>query len=756
MIIKRLYIKNFLSVGNNPIEIIFDNLKNIVLIKGSNKDTKGSNGSGKSVIIEAMMFALSGKTLRKLTNEGIVNNFTGKDCHIEIEYDNVKIIRTIKPNTVKLFVDNIERTAASSVETKKLIDQTVGLNFETLASILVFGQHNIISFLDAGEPEKREIIENLMNLKEYNVFEEKARKLLRDTKEQVNVLTAEHNAYESNYTSQNKLLSEQQNKLNLFKTQINSDILQIEKEIGNIPDLDHIKMLWKSYDEQIAEKSTLEAKLLSINNELSDINHNINALNANKQKEAESKHNLLEIFNKAKLDLDSLEVNKYNKWNELGVPKNNLILQKEKQLSDLESQYNSLLIAKPPVDYLASTKILENDINSKKQQIKDITNKTLSKGTCPTCYGEVDPNNSLNVIETIKNSLLVLETELDSIQKNNAELLSNFKQLNEKQVQTAFDEINALKAHINEEKEYIAELKQTLKDEYIVNKDKCNVNIEKAQTDLDAFDKLLEEKYSIDIQKNNKLKEKLLINITEIKVDLQLLAHINKPNILLEDVKLLENKKQQLVEKKQLKQQELLNNNYFDVIKSIENHINEIKNNIEQSLSNIKSKEKDCIYYDFWVKGMGKNGIKSFVVDQIVPTLNNQINFWLDVIYSGSISVFFDKFFNVIIKNNSSGHEMVFGQGSGGERRRIDIAIMLAFRQVMNISCGKDINVLCLDEICDTLDDSGVYRVYETILELSKNNKVLIITHNPTLLNLLTNADSIHIEKENGISRLVN
>jgi DNA repair exonuclease SbcCD ATPase subunit len=126
----------------------------------------------------------------------------------------------------------------------------------------------------------------------------------------------------------------------------------------------------------------------------------------------------------------------------------------------------------------------------------------------------------------------------------------------------------------------------------------------------------------------------------------------------------------------------------------------------------------------------------------------------MQLMYQNSISVKFDKYLNVSLINNGSGHEMVFGQGSGGERRRIDLAVMLGFRQIMKLTTGKDINVVYFDEVAENLDDEGVYRLHEAILDISKNSHVYVISHNPTLSQLLQSVTTLNVVKQGGCMKI--
>lgn len=165
MKINRIEIKNFYSIRD--IKINFDNHSGIVLIEGKNKDIGGSNGSGKSSIIEAVVWGIFGRTIRKSTEEALINVYDTKNCSVQITLNNnITIHRSKKPTFLKFFVGEEDKTQDSSLKTQELIENILNSNYKTFLASTIFGQHNNVDFIDASPEDKRLIIKNFLNLDE--------------------------------------------------------------------------------------------------------------------------------------------------------------------------------------------------------------------------------------------------------------------------------------------------------------------------------------------------------------------------------------------------------------------------------------------------------------------------------------------------------------------------------------------------------------------------------------------------------------
>ena len=179
MKIKELTIQNFYSICN--LTLNFEEHKGLVVIKGKNLDSGGSNGSGKSAIIEALCFGLTGKTIRKSTEDALVNNVAKKHCMVtlflEAEGKNLKVIRQKKPSKLQLFEEGEEITRATQAQTQETLNNLLNTNYKVLMASMFFGQSNDINFLDCSPDDKRNIIRHFLNLDEMFIMRDKIKSL---------------------------------------------------------------------------------------------------------------------------------------------------------------------------------------------------------------------------------------------------------------------------------------------------------------------------------------------------------------------------------------------------------------------------------------------------------------------------------------------------------------------------------------------------------------------------------------------------
>lgn len=200
--------ENFLCFGAKPVEIDLTKLGRIVVVKGENLDTNpknadgDSNGAGKSSVPEIPIYTLFGKTIRrpkKLGHGEVINFKTGKKLRTETRWDKYRVVRTRKPDTLRVWESedgvwdkSTEITRGGIPATQELIHEILGLTYETFVNVSVFSDDNSMSFLELDGPAKREIVENLLSLDKYRAYAENVKTLRNTTKNAVKLLSTEY------------------------------------------------------------------------------------------------------------------------------------------------------------------------------------------------------------------------------------------------------------------------------------------------------------------------------------------------------------------------------------------------------------------------------------------------------------------------------------------------------------------------------------------------------------------------------------
>jgi len=208
MKINKIEINNFYSIKN--VKFSFDKHEGIVLIEGINKDTGGSNGSGKSALLEAVVWGLFGKTIRKSTEEALINNKEKKNCSVKITVnDDIVIERGRKPVYLRLHQGDKELTRDNALSTQAFIDELLQTNYKVFLASTVFGQQNNIEFINATPEDKRIIIKNFLNLDELFTLRDSVKRLKSEYSQTVknqNAIILEHEKSITSFDKKIKVL----------------------------------------------------------------------------------------------------------------------------------------------------------------------------------------------------------------------------------------------------------------------------------------------------------------------------------------------------------------------------------------------------------------------------------------------------------------------------------------------------------------------------------------------------------------------
>lgn len=220
---------------------------------------------------------------------------------------------------------------------------------------------------------------------------------------------------------------------------------------------------------------------------------------------------------------------------------------------------------------------------------------------------------------------------------------------------------------------------------------------------------------------------------------------------------LLQQKIQQFKDQIFEKKKELEGESPFkEIMENDEEELKKATNAVAEKETEVKSLEAELPYYDYWITGFGDNGIRKWIVDGIIPELNNRINYWLQFLIDNKITLKFDNELNEKIERNPpDGDPYIYFAMSTGQRRRLNLAVSQAFAHIMSISSGSVPSILFLDEISTNVDPVGNIGIYNMICELSEDRQVFVTTHDADLLRMLQTTDVLNLVHENGFTKLV-
>ena len=178
--------KNFLSTGNQFTEIDF--------LKHSTNLIIGTNGAGKSTVLDALTFSLFGKAFRKINKPQLINSVNEKDCVVEVEFSingtQWKIQRGIKPAIFKIWRDDnlLDQSAAANDQQKWLEQNVLKMNYKSFTQIVILGSSTFVPFMQLTPSNRREVIEDLLDIRIFSSMNTVIKEKIRSVKETVKVL----------------------------------------------------------------------------------------------------------------------------------------------------------------------------------------------------------------------------------------------------------------------------------------------------------------------------------------------------------------------------------------------------------------------------------------------------------------------------------------------------------------------------------------------------------------------------------------
>ena len=260
IVFKNVKWKNFLSTGNHWTEIKLNESHGTIII--------GSNGAGKSTVLDALTFSLFGKPYRKINKPQLVNSVNEKDCVVEIEFDikgkEYRIVRGIKPNKFEIWIDGKMQDQSSSAvdQQKKLEQQILKLNYKSFTQIVILGSAGFTPFMQLTSSQRREVIEDILDIKIFSAMNSVVKDKMRENKERVRTLELKKETLIDKIQMQKEFIDE-------LEKRGQKDIVDKQEKIST---------LQVSEDDLIKKNDDLSSDLSDVQNKLEQLSNPQNVI----------------------------------------------------------------------------------------------------------------------------------------------------------------------------------------------------------------------------------------------------------------------------------------------------------------------------------------------------------------------------------------------------------------------------------------------------------------------------------------------
>jgi len=189
IVFKKVRWKNFLSTGNAFTEIHLDRSNSTLIV--------GENGSGKSTLLDAITFALFNKPFRNISKPQLINSINRKAMIVEVEFTigtkDYIIRRGSNPGIFEIVIDGemVDQNASVRDYQKHLEENILKLNYKSFTQIVILGSASFTPFMQLTPNIRREIIEDILDIRIFTTMKEVLKTKVNDLKEKLRFLESE-------------------------------------------------------------------------------------------------------------------------------------------------------------------------------------------------------------------------------------------------------------------------------------------------------------------------------------------------------------------------------------------------------------------------------------------------------------------------------------------------------------------------------------------------------------------------------------
>lgn len=685
----------------------------------------GPNGTGKTMMLDAIPFTFYGITSKKAKGDDVVNNKMNKDCKTWVKFtsDNDKYIVTRYQsysrlgNTV-ILNKNGEDIKKGHREVVPEIDKIVCPE-KVFMNTMMFGQKVKDFFTDIADSDKKEIFRKILALDNYVLYYKKADEKARQIKSDIEELNSRITVNKSLLHNTSEQITTLEYEQSQFEIRKQNDLVSMKRE------LEQYKVQLKQLEgekEQLAESLQYEYEVLEEKkNQFRELE---TYLTQNKYK-----------YDKAIADLIAGKTAKVNELSQQAADeKNNLkdSYNEEKELltdgknklsKTLSDAISNLQRERDNLDFEEEKRYMQQQ--TLEDKIAEITSRVLEAevALCPTCDQEVT--------EEIQEKLKTL------VDTYNADIKGLIKQESD---------LNLKKQDVRKRMALVADTANT-------EIDKINIALKRKQTEYEHNCNEVDKRLERALDQVNQLVEKSQKNIKS-SIENEMGDTRNQYLKLKNDIENFKSEQQDKFDKKQnhitQKEQQIaviINNiNYKNSETFNDTLLIQCREKVKQLDEDLKSLDERItdanIEYDillFWKQAFSPTGIPSILTNESIPFMNLKIREYLDILTNGRYIVTFDtlgetksgeirdKITVRVVDTYTRANARV--QLSGGQTRLIDIATILTLRDLYSKINDTSTNILLFDEIFDALDIDNIGYVSKQLNQLKIGKCICVISH---------------------------
>lgn len=281
---RSLTITNFLGIQSS-VHLVFG-----TDIKPGLTFVVGENGSGKSTLVEAMVWCQFGRCLRSgLGVNDVVNDKAKRDCSVRLEFDNGYAItryRKHKEYGNRILVERDGKTLLDfekpdARSTQAAIDELLGVSYETFVRTIVLGHESATSFLSSTPVQRRDLIVSFLGLGILDRCAVTTRRMARELADDMSDLQSKINALEQAGLHTQDSISQLVDSRSRLEVELEECDLQLTKVLADL-DTSNDASISGQLDEQIA-KAHRDVEALLHQNTLASIRRSFEAAKATAQ-----------------------------------------------------------------------------------------------------------------------------------------------------------------------------------------------------------------------------------------------------------------------------------------------------------------------------------------------------------------------------------------------------------------------------------------------------------------------------------------